>query len=210
MEPKSALPHEAVKTTSVEQSVSHKGHERHTHSMKKSDPFIDLPDDFNNTQAYPSDVHAGNAGPSPSLFADLVLAPVNMITFLLALAFVDRSQRQWRLSQHASESRSVWDRLSHWSLRGPEPYQGPSSTKWHNISDSDDRQPAGPGQRSGSSFDGWYARKKHRAMARLEIGDALDLRHRVLLILVAWTVLGGMALVWLFNFTSRMYGRLMA
>lgn len=47
-------------------------------------------------------------------------------------------------------------------------------------------------QRTGS-YQGWYARKKKRAIAKLEIGDAWEMRSRVLVALIAWTVLGSLA-----------------
>jgi hypothetical protein len=43
------------------------------------------------------------------------------------------------------------------------------------------------------SYQGWYARKKKRAIAKLEIGDAWEMRSRVLVALIAWTVLGSLA-----------------
>ena len=112
-----------------------------------------------------------------------------MVAFILALFVVDHQQRSWRLSQHVSGSQSIWDRLTQWSLLGPEPYQDPDSATWQHKSGAADR----PSPQRTGSFHGWYAHKKHRAMAKLQIGDAFEMRGRVLLALIAWSVLGILA-----------------
>lgn len=127
----------------------------------------------------------------------LVLAPINMVTFIISLFLVDRQQRQWRLSQHASGPEGGWHRLSVWT-RGPEPYQDSRSGNWGHKAAAHRPSPARAG-----SFHGWYARKKHRAVAKLELNDALEMRGRVLVALVAWFLIGVMLL---YTVTSRTYG----
>ncbi|KAK4898811.1 hypothetical protein LTR27_003542 [Elasticomyces elasticus] len=156
-----------------------------------SDPFLDLDDD---AVKLPDQPTANDSSPangkdvSPSLLVDLILTPISMISLLLSLVLVGERQKQWRLSTPVS----LWARLSHWRS---EPYQ--------------DSQVRGHGGAPGAdgSFSGWYIRKKHRALAKLELNEALELRGRVLLALLAWFIFG------LFGFmyaVRRFYGWLSA
>lgn len=111
-----------------------------------------------------------------------------MVSFIVSLFLVDRQARQWRLSQHASSPKPAW--RTHWSNLHPEPYQDADSSAWGHSSSSR----AEP-RRTGS-FGGWYARRKKRAIAKLEIGDAFEMRGRVAVALFAWTVLGVLAFLY--------------
>jgi hypothetical protein len=95
-----------------------------------------------------------------------------MVTFLISLSLVDRQNRHWRLSQHASSPKPAWGG-THWSNFHPEPYQDADSSAWGHSTASR------PEPRRTGSFQGWYARKKKGAIAKLEIGDALEMRGRV-------------------------------
>ena len=98
------------------------------------------------------------------------------------------------MSQHAGPE-SLWSRLTSWL--GPEPYQGSRNATWQHNSDA-------PAQKAAANtFRGWYTRKKHRAMAKMEISDAFEMRRRVLIALAAWTVLGFCALTYA---SRRVYG----
>ena len=115
-----------------------------------------------------------------------------MVTFIVSLFLVDRQNRQWRLSQHASGAEPAW--RAHWPYYHAEPYQDADSSAWgHKKSDSSASQPE---QGDTGSFQGWYAREKKRAVARLEIGDAFAMRGRVAVALIAYTILGMLALVY--------------
>jgi hypothetical protein len=117
-----------------------------------------------------------------------------MISFVLSLFLIDRQQRQWRLSQHISSSRpSWWTRATHWSY-DPQPYQDQNST-WQRHDK--------PGQQNDHSHRAWFARKQHRAIAKMEIGDALEMRNRVIVALAAWAVVG---LAALYYATKALYG----
>lgn len=120
-----------------------------------------------------------------------------MVTFIISLFLVDQQQRQWRLSQHASGPESAWHRLSAWTS-GPEPYQDSGSGAWGHRAAAD-RPAAG----RTASFQGWYARKKHRAVAKLEMSDAFEMRGRVLVALLAWILVGG---YFLYSATRHAYG----
>jgi hypothetical protein len=115
-----------------------------------------------------------------------------MVTFIVSLFLVDRQNRQWRLSQHASSPKPAWG--TQWSKLHPEPYQNASSSAWGHSSSSR------PEPRRIGSFQGWYARRKKGALAKLEIGDAFEMRGRVAVALFAWTVLGVLA----FSYAMRL------
>lgn len=119
----------------------------------------------------------------------LVLVPLNMITFIISLILVDEQERRWRLSQRA-DSASIWHTLTHWSSSHPAPYQDEGTSAWSHRSHSS----TAPAAHHPTTFSGWYYRKKKGAIARLEIGDALDMRGRVLVALIAWAFLGTLAL----------------
>lgn len=107
-----------------------------------------------------------------------------MITFLLSLFLVDRQQRQWRLSQRAPGPASFWRRLTGLPALDPQPYapdQDPDSSAWQSTNHQGERA---------------AIRKKHRAIAKLEIEDAFKMRGRVLVALIAWTFFGLVAFVY--------------
>ncbi|KAK3069738.1 hypothetical protein LTR53_011695 [Teratosphaeriaceae sp. CCFEE 6253] len=156
---------------------------RQRKARKAVDPFLELDDEGIRHAGQPSPTDGVRT--SRSLLVDLVLLPINMmnmVTLLLSLFLVSQKERQWRLSQHATNPASLWAAL------GPEPYQDPPDYK---------------GGSSDGSFAGWYRKKKHRAMAKLELHDALEMRGRVLIGLLAWVafvLLGSLCIV------RRLYG----
>ena len=103
-----------------------------------------------------------------------------MTSFLLSLFLVNRRDRQRRAAAHPSSSASASASLaSYFSPRAwldPEPYRDSASTAWR--------------RRAGARADekGWFLTKKHRAMARLEVGDALEMRGSVIKGMVAAAV----------------------
>ena len=113
-----------------------------------------------------------------------------MVTFIISLFLVDQQQAQWRLSQRASTT-PTW--RSNWPYFHAEPYQDSGTSTWGHKKSSSSSSDRPAVQRTGS-YQGWYARKKKRAIAKLEIGDAWEMRSRVLVALIAWTVLGSLAL----------------
>jgi len=172
------------------------GARRHTRN-KKSDPFLELSNDFTTTaQPNPRSPKGEDGGREDqqqqrrSLLVDLVLTPLNMVTFILSLFLVDQQQARWRLSQRASTT-PTW--RSQWPYFHAEPYQDSGTSTWGHSKKSSSSSDRPAAQRTGS-FQGWYARKKKGAIAKLEIGDALEMRSRVLVALIAWTVLGSLAL----------------
>ena len=107
-----------------------------------------------------------------------------MITFVLSLSMIDFRQRQWRLSQHPSDHESFWFRLTHWSWLHPEPYQDSRDSTWRQNERTVPQNPPN------ATFQGWYRQKKHRAVTKMEISDAFEMRGRVFVALLAWTIMG--------------------
>ncbi|KAF2168926.1 hypothetical protein M409DRAFT_52910 [Zasmidium cellare ATCC 36951] len=146
---------------------------------KKSDPFWNLSEDALKmpVQPSPSTNEVSGTSQSESLIADLILTPINVISFILSLLVVERQQRQWRLSQHAPRHEaSTW---AQFGFHNPEPYQESTETTWHpRLS--------------------W----KRRGIAKQQMRDVFDMRGRVILALVAWTLLGIVAVAYAFR---RMY-----
>ena len=104
-----------------------------------------------------------------------------MTSFLLSLFLVNRRDRQRRAAAHpssssASASASLASYFSPRAWLDPEPYRDSASTAWR--------------RRAGGRADekGWFLTKKHRAMARLEVGDALEMRGSVIKGMVAAAV----------------------
>jgi len=107
-----------------------------------------------------------------------------MIAMILSLSMVDFRQRQWRLSQHAASNDGFWTRLTDWSHLHPEPYQDVQDSTWKHIDKQATQTPIDPPSQR------YYTRKKHRAVAKLELGDALAMRGRVLIALIIWGLIG--------------------
>nr|POE63192.1 hypothetical protein CFP56_04095 [Quercus suber] len=140
--------------------------------QRDADPFLNLPDDpVELPQAF---AVSENEGPgerhSDSLLAD----------------------RERRASQHGSKG-SVFSR---WSWRGPEPYQTFTMMPVEQHGATRDSKLAFDPPTRAPSFHGWYTRKKHRAMARLEISDAVEMRSRVIVSLLGWTALAVLAFIY--------------
>lgn len=119
---------------------------------------------------------------SPSRLADaslqLIITPLSMISFIFSLVLVDRQQRQWRLSQqHSPDTTAGWSR----AWLDPEPYQAHPNARQENGRVSE--------KGSATTPSGWYHRKKKRALARMEISDAFEMRKRVVVALLVWSAL---------------------
>lgn len=118
-----------------------------------------------------------------------MLTPLNMITLMVSLSLADRQQRQWRLSQRPDlATDTIWARLTSWMWRwDSDPYP-------KGRAGGDGSSDAAVRDRDEGTYQGWYTSKKHRAMAKMELDDALEMRGRVLLALVVWMGLGLLAI----------------
>ncbi|MBE7158165.1 MAG: hypothetical protein INR62_06985 [Rhodospirillales bacterium] len=103
-----------------------------------------------------------------------------MISFIFSLTLIDRRQRRWRLSQHRSpDTTAGWSRA--WLDPDPEPYQASPSPRKEN------ERSAAAEKGGADAYSGWYTRKKKRAIARMEISDAFEMRKRVVVALLVWS-----------------------
>lgn len=103
----------------------------------------------------------------------LVVAPLSMISFLLSLFVIDQRNQTWRMAQH-SNPETIWARLSSFFFFPPQSQPYPADGR------SEARQ---KGTWSDDSHASWYLHTKRRAMAKLEISDAFELRGRVVVAL---------------------------
>lgn len=192
---------QAARETPAFAGVPSKPHNAHKQHRKVSDPFLHLDEkpessplskeDFNakyNSNSLLTDVGCLRFLPQLRLtnhLVQLILTPLNMITFVLSLSVIDFRQRQWRLSQHASDHETFWFQLTYWSsLLHPEPYQDSRDSTWkHNDKTALQSPP-------NTAFQGWYTQKKHRAVTKMEISDAFEMRGRVFVALLAWAAVG--------------------
>lgn len=93
-----------------------------------------------------------------------MLIPINLISFVLSLFVVDRQQRTWRSSQHATLDGSSFG--SQFRLQGAEPYQSSPEATWHpRLS--------------------W----RRRDLAKVEMRQVFEMRGRVLVALVVSSIL---------------------
>ena len=179
---------------------------RHEHShserrKRRSDPFLELQDDTSILPAITTSNNGKRPDDADPVWTRVVLTPIMMISFVLSLIYVDHQQRTWRLSQHGF-SQSAWSKLSPWHWLDPQPYQDPNSTTWDRNCNADGRventaavggvPEAIPNQRHR-----WYTHKNHRQLAKLQIGDALELRGRMVIILGIWAVLALTTTAWI-------------
>ena len=117
-----------------------------------------------------------------------------MITFLVSLCVVTRSERAWRASQHGAATES-W--LSSW-FGEKSPYQVQHDSTWQDASGDC----GGSGEVHGNvpvpAVDTvkWFTRKKHRKMAKLQIGDAFALQNRVAAVVIASAFVSLLGTVW--------------
>lgn len=118
-----------------------------------------------------------------------------MIAFLISLFVVDRRQRQWRVQQHPSGHEPTSSRWAHWPWLHPEPYQDTNTGYWQqSATTAAEVSPDG-------AYGGWFAHWKHRAIAKLEIGDALALRGRVIVAMLIWLLMASLLATYSFKRT---------
>ncbi|KAF2740521.1 hypothetical protein EJ04DRAFT_508035 [Polyplosphaeria fusca] len=162
------------------------------------DPFFDLsnipltspipPSSPNHAQQDSQDT----PDPPDSLITRAILTPLYMTSFLISLFLINRSSRARRTASHPSQTSF----LSYFSPRvylDPEPYQDPLSSTWERRGSTSHVEPhpfVGDEKKRG-----WHLHKKIRKVARLEIGDAFEMRRHVVVMMVGAAVLLGAALM---------------
>jgi len=123
------------------------------------------------------------------------MVPFRMVTFLLSLLVVSQQEHAWRTSQHDEAVGGSW--LYRW-FSNRSPYQKSQSSTWQRSSaiPSDTSNLPDGGLPPASDSDTWYIHKKHRHLARLEIGEAFAMQHRVAVMLVALSLITLVAVTW--------------
>lgn len=113
---------------------------------------------------------------------------------------VDNNQRAWRIAQHKGNA-GTWglSRLAPWSWWSAEPYQRSEDSTWQPSGDTNHDTQGVPGNVPAPSTnkEKWVTHKKHRKMAKWELGEALEVRSKVAMALVIWTLVGTALMFWL-------------
>lgn len=135
--------------------------------IRSDDPFFD-DDRFSPTVKDDTMIPEPHPESSSSLEA-FIMMPLQAVTFIMSLHFIDTNYRSWRVWHHVPRKISIWT----WSA--PEPYQVAQDTTW-NVAPSSDPAPASS----------WHMHGKVRKLAKKEIGDALEIRGQVLAFGVFW------------------------
>jgi len=186
-------------TTSPELTPSDSPRRLYKRPTKKHDPFDDIPcpTQPHDHQAHPSN-NKSNHDATDSTYVKLISAPLFFLSFLLSLAFVDRQNRYYRVTQHPPQPpRSFWARfatpLSSWW--DPEPYQDPDKGTWRRREkpSSDEIDGAPPEVKRKEK---WYAMKNHRQLARLEVSEAFEIAGRVKAVVAGIFVVGTVGVGW--------------
>ncbi|KAH7391785.1 hypothetical protein BKA66DRAFT_412844 [Pyrenochaeta sp. MPI-SDFR-AT-0127] len=164
---------------------------------KKLDPFEKLA-----LTPIPSPPESPTNGPidDESLLTKIILTPVLFTSFILSLFFVNYRNRARRTNAHSSHSFLAHFYPSTWL--DPEPYQDSSNPSRDGSGSGGRLEPHDAiGPRKGEYSPGgkkksksWYLNKKIRKVAKMEIGDAFQLRSRIMAGMVIVLVLSSAAL----------------
>lgn len=194
----------SIPATETPESTHHSASRRH--KKRESDPFLELPDSIIPPPDAPSKGEA-DTDKNESLLTKIFLTPVLMVSFLLSISFVDHQQRAWRLSQHYLAPASWFSSISIWSWIDPEPYQDPQDSTWNQGRDDVEHHdvPAGGGVPEALRPDDhqWHTNKKHRKMAKMEVGDAFEMRDAVLAMMAVCAIICLASLIWMLRTAYR-------
>jgi hypothetical protein len=117
--------------------------------------------------------------------SQILLTPLYMLSFLLSLLYISRLDSLRRTAPQRTSflhPPAQWGTSFFSSSTAPEPYQCPKRATWGTANTKlreADRELVDSEKRGKR----WVLHKKIRKMARLEIGDAIEMRGRVMLVL---------------------------
>lgn len=150
----------------------------------------------------------------------IILTPILFTSFLVSLFLVNYRNRARRTAARAP-SFPLLTYLFPSTWLDPEPYQHPHDSTWdrrdssRHVEPHDAISPGSASQTGGTQLrkkrTSWHLHKKIRKVARLEIGDAWEMRGRVIVAMAAIMLLTCavlcMALKWCFLSVSHALSR---
>jgi hypothetical protein len=130
----------------------------------------------------------------------VILTPLIAISFVLSLSWVNFRDRSYRVAEHPLESGSSrwWSWATVRRLVDPEPYADGGSEEWIQLTETTNGSPGSVAHGSKIKFkehDGqrWFIRKKYRAMTRMELSDAWEMKRAIMIaLLICVCMLGGL------------------
>ncbi|KAF1355410.1 hypothetical protein BDV97DRAFT_395775 [Delphinella strobiligena] len=173
------------------------------HHRHDSDPFAELSDSI---PELTDDCKLLKDQTDGALYERLIIGPLNMISFLLSLCLVNRQERAWRVSQHDNGAGS-W--LSKWF--NAEPYQHDKDPTWHSNPTPTDDSSNIHGQHGNVPLPAvdsriYHTNKKHREIAKLQLGDAFAMQNKVTFVLLAWALVALLGIAWMLHKLVRLLG----
>ncbi|EOA80840.1 hypothetical protein ACJQWK_09854 [Exserohilum turcicum] len=187
---------------------------------RKPDPFEALATTpIPSIPASPASEPAAAAANEP-LLKRIILTPILFTSFLVSLFLVNYRNRARRTAARAP-SFPLLTYLFPSTWLDPEPYQHPHDSTWdrrdssRHVEPHDAISPGSASQTGGTQLrkkrTSWHLHKKIRKVARLEIGDAWEMRGRVIVAMAAIMLLTCavlcMALKWCFLSVSHALSR---
>lgn len=176
--------------------VQAKPEPRKRRNRKKPDPFEQLATTpIPSLPCSPANDVNDNDEQEP-LLKRIVLTPIFFISFLISLFLVNYRNRARRTEAQPSSAFSLLAYLSPSNWLDPEPYQDPGDSTWGRggtIGHVEPHDAIGPrqdghGEDKTKKRTSWHLHKKIRQVAKLEIGDALEMRGRVIVVMI--TIMG--------------------
>ena len=193
---------------------------RQQRRRKPRDPFLDLPDASDSSRPTSRDGRPPGTSSSfdgthddddasSSLLNTLIYMPLAAVSFIVSLTLVEYRNRRYRARQHADHSATWFARLV--DFFDPEPYarhrsptKDVASLRRQDTDSSATTTTTSGDEAAQTGRRRWFATKKRSAMARMQVGDALEMRGRVAALLVFAVVLGLIGSAW---GVSRLFGR---
>ncbi|KAF2684676.1 hypothetical protein K458DRAFT_442515 [Lentithecium fluviatile CBS 122367] len=170
------------------------GVRRRQKKRHNADPFLNLDDESIQmlTPSPPSSPTGQPDEPHEHILIRLIWTPLLMTSFLLSLFLVNLSDRTRRSKSQtttpSTQSSSLLARLN------PEPYQDSTDSTWDRRNSTTHDAPhaaISPRQNQPQKKRSWHLHKKIRKVAKLEISDALEMRGRVLVVMVVMIGVAG-------------------
>ncbi|KAF1945460.1 hypothetical protein EJ02DRAFT_44728 [Clathrospora elynae] len=172
---------------------------------KRSDPFEQLAQ--TPIPARPSSLANELEDDQESLLTRIIFTPVLFVSFILSLFLVNYRNRARRAEAHSSQY-TILKYLAPSAWLDPEPYQNPHDSTWghrgsaRHVEPHDAIGPRDDGQSKSGKKKSWHLNKKIRKIAKMEVGDAFEMRGQIIVAMVAMLLVSSvvlwMGMKWLF------------